>query len=472
MGGIFISYRRDDTSAYAGRIYDRLQQHFGDRVSLFIDVASINPGSDFVKSIGQAVASCDVLIAVVGRAWLQATDPRGGRRIDNADDFVRIEIESGLEHNIGIIPVLVSGAQMPTEQQLPATLAALSRRQAVEVSDTRFHGDVTRLIEALESYVRSNTSPAGKSLTRLSTTVTYTLQTRSVYDVAFSCDGHHLASCGRTSSIEIWDAVSGTLSRSLPGERWNHAIAFSREGHILISGSQDSVKVWSVTNGHLLQVLREHRAPVSDVAFSPAADLFASASFDESVKVWSTDSKQSLHSLTHDDSVLSVVFSPDGQYLATAVSGGVIRVWRTRDGSLVNAWRAHGEPRFLSPVNLRSVAYSPDGKYLASGGSADKTVKIWDATNGTLLRAMNGHSDSVNTVVFSPTSGVLASGGKDRTIKLWKADDGSLLQELVGHSDWVVSLAFSHDGKLLASGGRGNLITGSSSLIKIWGMAL
>src|SRR6185503_11993481 len=103
MSRIFISYRRGDTSAYAGRIYDRLSERFGDK-QVFMDVDTIEPGADFVEYIEDAVGSCDVLIAVIGRDWSSATNPDGSRRLEDPEDFVRLEVGAGLERDVRVIP--------------------------------------------------------------------------------------------------------------------------------------------------------------------------------------------------------------------------------------------------------------------------------------------------------------------------------------------------------------------------------
>lgn len=115
-----------------------------------MDVDSIAPGEDFINVIENAVGACEVLIAVIGRNWLTATDQNGTRRLDNPDDFIRIEIATALTRNIRVIPVIVQGAAMPRRDQLPEPLAGLSRRNAIEISDARWKYDVDRLIKVLE----------------------------------------------------------------------------------------------------------------------------------------------------------------------------------------------------------------------------------------------------------------------------------------------------------------------------------
>jgi uncharacterized membrane protein YeaQ/YmgE (transglycosylase-associated protein family) len=146
---VFISYRRDDTAGYAGRLFDRLSQHFGQE-NVFMDIDTIEPGLDFVEAIERAVGSCDVLLALIGHEWLQSTDARGHRRIDDPQDFVRLEIATALDRNIRVIPVVVEGARMPTADELPAPLQPLARRNALDMSNTRWQFDVNRLIEGIQ----------------------------------------------------------------------------------------------------------------------------------------------------------------------------------------------------------------------------------------------------------------------------------------------------------------------------------
>jgi hypothetical protein len=146
---IFISYRRQDTAAYAGRIYDRLSAKYGEN-NVFMDIDRIEPGQDFVDAINNSVAEAGVLLVLIGREWMKMTDKSGGLRLNNPEDFVRLEILAGLQQKTVIIPVLLADAEMPSTQALPAPLQPFARRNAIEISDSRFHSDVDRLIEAIE----------------------------------------------------------------------------------------------------------------------------------------------------------------------------------------------------------------------------------------------------------------------------------------------------------------------------------
>jgi hypothetical protein len=147
-GGVFISYRREDSGGFAGRIYDRLTNRLG-RENVFFDVDTIPPGRDFVDVLSERVGKCDALLAVIGKHWLSSIDSENHRRLDDPQDFVRIEIEAALSRNVPVIPVLVDGAAMPHPNDLPGSLTKLIRRQAVEVSHARFDSDAERLTEAL-----------------------------------------------------------------------------------------------------------------------------------------------------------------------------------------------------------------------------------------------------------------------------------------------------------------------------------
>ena len=152
MSGIFISYRREDSIAYAGRLFDQLADRFGEE-RIFMDIDTMKVGLDFVEQIEKAVQSCHVLIAVIGKTWVNIQDEEGKRRLDNPEDFVRVEIQAALARNIPVIPLLVGGAGMPKASDLPKLIAKLARRHAMKMSDERFRADATRLIEQISEYV-------------------------------------------------------------------------------------------------------------------------------------------------------------------------------------------------------------------------------------------------------------------------------------------------------------------------------
>jgi len=160
---IFISYRREESAGHAGRIADGLGAHFGkDRV--FQDIDSIEPSLDFAEAIKNAVDSSKVLIAVIGKNWLTATDAAGRKRLQDPHDYVRMEIAAALQRNMRVIPVLVQGASMPGTDELPEDLAPLTRRNAFELHDSSWGDDVGRLISALERVLEHRKAKAYSSV--------------------------------------------------------------------------------------------------------------------------------------------------------------------------------------------------------------------------------------------------------------------------------------------------------------------
>jgi len=156
---IILSYRRGDSADIAGRIFDRLVQHFGSG-RVFIDIDSIPAGADFHDHLHDALRDCGAILAIIGKSW---SGPRRGRgsRIMDEDDWVRLEVETALTKQIAVFPILVGGAELPTRQQLPEALAPLLRRNAVPVDSGRdFHPHMNRLIAELERTFGEGLAPA------------------------------------------------------------------------------------------------------------------------------------------------------------------------------------------------------------------------------------------------------------------------------------------------------------------------
>lgn len=163
-GGIFVSYRRQESSHLAGRLADRLADRFGES-QVFIDVDTIEPGVDFAEEIILAVAACKVLLAIIGPNWLTATDEQGRRRLDAPDDIVRLEVEAALARGVRVIPILVEGAVMPAREDLPDSLAGLVRRNALLIRHESFRSDVGRLVTAIDRVLAAASGTAAVSST-------------------------------------------------------------------------------------------------------------------------------------------------------------------------------------------------------------------------------------------------------------------------------------------------------------------
>ena len=148
--GVFLSYRRDDAAGHAGRLADTLAGRFGTQ-SVFIDVDSIEPGADFVAALTEALRRCQVMLVVVGTRWIDA-EVGGRRRLDDPDDFVRMELELALQQGLRVVPVLVGGATMPSRESLPSALEAFARCNAFEMSDRAWNESSRVLLDLIERW--------------------------------------------------------------------------------------------------------------------------------------------------------------------------------------------------------------------------------------------------------------------------------------------------------------------------------
>jgi hypothetical protein len=153
MSRIFISYRREDSAGWTGRLTDRLKERFGSE-SIFIDIDTIEPGADFTDALRKAVGACDVLLAVIGPRWSMVTDKTGKPRLHDPSDWIRVEIAAALTRKIRVIPVLVGGATMPSAEFLPDDLDGFAQRQAHELSAKRWTYDVEQLMQALSPEIQ------------------------------------------------------------------------------------------------------------------------------------------------------------------------------------------------------------------------------------------------------------------------------------------------------------------------------
>ena len=260
-----------------------------------------------------------------------------------------------------------------------------------------------------------------------------------------------------------WDRLCHSPLLDLKGHANSVTNAtFSRDGKRMASASYDqTVKVWDTTNGQELFTLKGHASIVTGVVFSPDGRKLATASIDQTVKVWDAMSGQESFTLNgHNSPVRSVAFSADGKRLASASGSSVglnvpaeVKVWDAASGQELLTLEGHS-----SQVNC--VAFSPDGKRLASA-SFDKTVKVWDATTGQEDFTLIGHTDFVTSVAFSTDGKRLASASFDQLVKLWDVTTGQEMLTLKGHTGYVMSVAYCEDGKRLASASQ-------DQTVKVW----
>jgi WD40 repeat protein/tetratricopeptide (TPR) repeat protein/tRNA A-37 threonylcarbamoyl transferase component Bud32 len=234
-----------------------------------------------------------------------------------------------------------------------------------------------------------------------------------------------------------------------------YSVCWSPDGRRLASASADqTVKVWDAQTGQETLTLRGHTAFVTSVCFSPDGRRLASASYDNTVKVWDAQTGQEARNLQgHTGRVSSVCFSPDGRRLAGVSRDITVQVWDAQTGRVALTLRGH-------TVQVSGVCWSPDGRRLATA-SSDRTVKVWDARTGQEQLTLKGHTFLVRSVCWSPDGRRLASASFDNTAKVWDAQTGQEQFTLKGHTGWVHGVCFSPDGRRLATASQ-------DEAVKLW----
>ncbi len=306
----------------------------------------------------------------------------------------------------------------------------------------------------------------------------------SIGSVAFSPDGNTIISCGG-NNIHLWDSHTNQLLNTLIGHLGSvNSVVFSPDGKTIASASNDrTIRLWNVNTREHIKTLMGHTDSVSCVVFRSNGDIIASGGNDRTIRLWNANTGELLKTLTgHIENVNTVVFSPDGTTIISGsgrlvyhgrgedqgtCEGQEIRLWNVNTAEHLRTLTAH-----TSVVN--SVVFSPDGNTIASGSghwagyestySDGEEIRLWNANTGQLIKTLTGHKDVVSSVVFSPDGnlivsgdwyswdGYLSSGTWSGEIRVWNAHTGEHLKTLKGHTGGVSSLAFSSDGKTLASG--------------------
>ncbi|OKH43233.1 hypothetical protein NIES2101_31080 [Calothrix sp. HK-06] len=268
-----------------------------------------------------------------------------------------------------------------------------------------------------------------------------------VVAIAFSPNGEIIASGSNDQTIRLWNTQTGQCIKTLRGHSsWVQSVAFSPDGETVASGSNDqTIKLWNTQTGQCLKTLNGHTGRVFSVAFSKNGDTLVSSGEDQTLRLWNIDNEECLRIIgAQINWILSVALSPDGQTLAVASNGKTVKLWNIQTGECINTLPGYSD-------FVWAVAFSPDGQVLATAGE-DKTVKIWNVFTGECLQTLQAHTERVWLVTFSPDRQTLLSASNDKTVKLWDGHTGQCLKTLKAYSNWVSSVAFSSNGQLLASG--------------------
>ncbi len=267
-----------------------------------------------------------------------------------------------------------------------------------------------------------------------------------VSSVTFSPDGKTLASGSMDETIRLWD-VETFQPRAIGDEHSNTvtSVSFSPDGKRLVSGSWDgTIRLWDAADLQPIEVLIGHEGYVEVVVFSPDGRTLASGGRDNMIRLWDTDTGQPRAMLPgHTDNIFALSFSPGGELLASKSADDTIRLWDIQSGENLTTLTGHYSSE-------SSIAFSPDGRTLAS--ASWEGIEMIDVQSGEIRAVLTGHKGWVHSIDFSADGETLASGSADATIRLWNAQTDKNRKPLIGHTNWVTSVALSPDGKTLVSG--------------------
>ena len=274
----------------------------------------------------------------------------------------------------------------------------------------------------------------------------------TVNGITYSPDGTQLVV---TSSIGLWvyDARTYEALTLFTGHTdIVSSAAYSADGATLASGSWDNtIRLWNTQTGQPEATLSGHTDRVVSVAFSPDGTTLVSGSWDNTIRLWNTQTGQPEATLSgHTDRVVSVAFSPDGNLLASADQVGRIYLWDVATRQAVATLTGHTE-------EVTAIVFSPDGNLLVST-SQDGDIRLWDLATRERVDILTAQTTGMTAIVFSPDGNLLASGAQNGDIYLWDVATRQAVATLIGHTAPVHSIAYSPDGTTLVSGSEGGAI--------------
>lgn len=277
------------------------------------------------------------------------------------------------------------------------------------------------------------------------------------YGIVFSDDGDRLAAWTNRGELTILKPADGAILHRMTFPGTVSCGGWSADGeHIALGGSEGRTVLWSTRTGEKLRELAipNNVSTVRTLIFSPQGDMIATGQINRGINLWAVETGQRLGVLWgHEEAVSGLHFSADGLMIHSASWDRTMRLWAMgvqATSGVVPILRGH-EDRILA------VAFSPDGSTLASG-SSDDTIRFWDPEENRSLGVLQSSLGAVSALAFSPDGCMFASGGADGVVRLWESGSAELLAKLTGHTEPVLAVAFSSDGRRLASGGDDNTV--------------
>ncbi|KAF8995595.1 WD40 repeat-like protein [Hymenopellis radicata] len=321
------------------------------------------------------------------------------------------------------------------------------------ITSVSFSDDGTYIISAsADMSIRIWDASTGKQLRKLLG------HTKGVLAIAFSHDTQYIVSGSEDLSVRIWarDPKVGNQLKQLDGHIDGvRSVAFSHDDMQVVSGSYDmSVRIWDVKTGQQVRELLSHTKEVWSVAFSPCGPQIVSGSADNSIRIWDASTGKELKQFSTTSTVISVVFSPDGQNIVSAV-GCSIQIWDVMKGELLN--------EFTSSSHVCSVMFSHDGTRVVS--ASNTSIRVWDTMTSEQSKKLKGHTGPVQCLAFSSDGKQVISASLDKTIQVWDAVTGRQLKEFNYTLEDSI-LALSSDGALACS-----VAAKYGSPLKVWDTA-